>query len=112
MKRLSYDFISDGPLTHMAQIPRNTVSESRSGSTMVGNCFQPQTMRHADMLNLDFARSKELVFSGQLSSPGCLKQEYQSPQPLFSDWPWKKDASSSAIEYKPNIDFNWNPDVN
>lgn len=112
MRYQSYDFTSDGMLSHMAQIPPNTVSESRSGSTMVSNCFQQQTMRDADMLNLDYARSKELVFNGQLSSPGCLKQEYQSPQLLLSDWPWKKDLSSSAIEYKPNIDFNWNPDVN
>jgi len=96
----------------MSPIPSNTVSESRSGSTMLGNCFQQQTMRDADLLNLETARTKDLMFSSQLSSAGSLKQEYQSPQSLFSDWDWKKDLSSSAIEYRPNKDFNCNPDVN
>ncbi|XP_061343082.1 growth-regulating factor 5-like [Gastrolobium bilobum] len=107
-----YDFTSDSMWSHLSQVPSNTVSESRSASTMVGNCFQQRTMRDAELLNLDAARSKELVFSGQLSSAGGLKQEYQSPQSLFSDWHWKKDLGSSAIEYRPNKDFNCNPDVN
>ncbi|XP_027360802.1 growth-regulating factor 5-like [Abrus precatorius] len=107
-----YDFTADGMWSHMSQIPSNTVSESRSGSTMAGNCFQQQTMRDPELLNVDTARTKELAFSGQLSSAGCLKQEYQSSQSLFSDWHWKKDLSSSAVEYRPNKDFNCNPDVN
>lgn len=98
--------------SQMSHIPSNTVSESRIGSTMLGNCFQHQTMRDAELLNLETARTKDLVFSGQLSSAGGLKQEYQSPQSLFSDWDWKKDLSSSALEYKPNKDFNCNPDAN
>ncbi|XP_020218094.1 growth-regulating factor 3 [Cajanus cajan] len=107
-----YDFTSDGMWSHMSQIPSSTVSESRSSSTMLGNCFQQQTMRDAELLSLETARTKELVFSGQLSSSGSLKQEYQPPQSLFSDWDWKKDLSSSTIEYRPNKDFNCNPDVN
>ncbi|KAG5069512.1 hypothetical protein AAZX31_01G136000 [Glycine max] len=107
-----YDFTSDAMWSQMSHIPSNTVSESRSGSTMLGNCFQHQTMRDAELLNLETARTKDLVFSGQLSSAGGLKQEYQSPQSLFSDWDWKKDLSSSALEYKPNKDFNCNPDAN
>lgn len=97
----------------MSQIPSNTVSESRGGSTIAGNYFQQRTTREAELFNnLDAARSKELVFNGQLGSAGCLKQEYQSPQSLFSDWHWKKDLGSSTIEYRPNKDFNGNPDVN
>ncbi|KHN11842.1 hypothetical protein glysoja_006295 [Glycine soja] len=107
-----YDFTSDAMWSQMSHIPSNTVSESRIGSTMLGNCFQHQTMRDAELLNLETARTKDLVFSGQLSSAGGMKQEYQSPQSLFSDWDWKKDLSSSALEYRPNKDFNCNPDVN
>ncbi|WVZ10090.1 hypothetical protein V8G54_014620 [Vigna mungo] len=107
-----YDFTSDSMWSHMSPIPSSTVSESRSGSTMLGNCFQQQTMRDAELLNLETARTKDLIFSSQLSSAGSLKQEYQSPQSLFSDWDWKKDLSSSAIEYRPNKDFNCNPDAN
>ena len=95
----------------MSQIPSNTVSESRTGSTMVGNFFEQRTMRDAELLNLDAGRSKEIVFSGQLSSAGCLKQEYQSPQSLFTDWHWKKDLGSDTIEYKPNKDFNSDANV-
>ncbi|XP_047151558.1 growth-regulating factor 4-like [Vigna umbellata] len=107
-----YDFTSDSMWSHMSPIPSSTVSESRSGSTMLGNCFQQQTMRDAELLNLETARTKDLIFSSQLSSAGSLKQEYQSPQSLFSDWDWKKDLTSSAIEYRPNKDFNCNPDAN
>lgn len=112
MRYQGYDFTSDAMWSQMSHIPSNTVSESRIGSTMLGNCFQHQTMRDAELLNLETARTKDLVFSGQLSSAGGMKQEYQSPQSLFSDWDWKKDLSSSALEYRPNKDFNCNPDVN
>ncbi|KAE9596889.1 hypothetical protein Lal_00007583 [Lupinus albus] len=111
-----YDFTSDASedtWSLMSQIPRHIISESRNHSTMANNCFQQQTMRDAELLNLyDGARSKEVVFDGQLSSPGCLKQEYQSPQSLFSDSHLKMDLSSSAIDYRPIIDFNCNSDVN
>ncbi|TKY70113.1 Growth-regulating factor 4 [Spatholobus suberectus] len=76
-----YDFTSDSMWSHISQIPSNTVSESRSSSTMLGNCFQQQTMRDAELLNLETARTKELVFRGQLSSAGSSKQEYQPPSP-------------------------------
>lgn len=76
---------------------------------MVGNFFQQRTTRDADLFNLDSARPKELLFNGQLCSGGSLKQEYQSPQNLFSDWHWKKDLSSSTMT---NKDFNSNLDVN
>lgn len=113
MKYQGYDFTSDAMWSNMSQIPSNTVSESRGGSTIAGNYFQQRTTREAELFNnLDAARSKELVFNGQLGSAGCLKQEYQSPQSLFSDWHWKKDLGSSTIEYRPNKDFNGNPDVN
>ncbi|XP_057448741.1 growth-regulating factor 3-like [Lotus japonicus] len=112
VKYQGYDFTSDGMWSHMHQIPSNTISESRSGSAIVGNCFQQRTTRDAELLNLDTARSKELAFSGQVCSAGRLKQEYQSPQSLFSDWHWKKDLGSSATAYRPNKDFNCNPDIN
>ncbi|KAL1315823.1 uncharacterized protein [Arachis hypogaea] len=106
-----YDFTSDG-LWSMPHIPSNTVSESRTGSTMVGDCFQQQTIRDADLLNLNASGSKELVFGSQLSpsSSGSLKQEYQSPQSLFTDWHWKKDLGSDAI-YRPHKDFNSDANV-
>ncbi|OIV94421.1 hypothetical protein TanjilG_25483 [Lupinus angustifolius] len=108
-----YDFTSDDTWSLMSQIPQNIISESRNRSTVVNNCFQQQTMRDTELLNLyDNGRSKELVFDGQLSSPGCLKQEYQSPQSLFSDSHLKMDLSSSTIDYRPIIDFNCNPDEN
>lgn len=71
--------------------------------------FQQRTTREPELFNLDAARSKEIVFNGQL---GSLKQEYPSSQSLFSDWQWKKDLASSAMEYRPSKDFNTNPDVN
>ena len=111
MRYQGYDFTSDG-LWSMPHIPSNTVSESRTGSTMVGDCFQQQTIRDADLLNLNASGSKELVFGSQLSpsSSGSLKQEYQSPQSLFTDWHWKKDLGSDAI-YRPHKDFNSDANV-
>ena len=86
----------------MSQISSNTVSESRNGSSMVDNYnFQQRTAREPELFNLDAARSKEIVFNGQ---QGSLKQEYPSSQSLFSDWQWKKDLASSAMEYKANVD--------
>ncbi|CAI8583594.1 unnamed protein product [Vicia faba] len=115
VKYQGYDFTSDGMwYNNMSQIPSNTVSESRSNSSMVNNSnyFQQQrTTREPElMFSLDAARSKEIVFNGQL---GSLKQDYQSsPQSLFNDWQWKKDLASSAMEYRPSKDFNTNPDIN
>ncbi|OIV92956.1 hypothetical protein TanjilG_20618 [Lupinus angustifolius] len=116
MRHQGYDFTldtSEDTWSLMSQIPRHLISESRSRSTMANNCFHQQTMRDAELLNLyNVGRSKELVFNGQLSSPGCLKQEYQPPQSLFSDSHLKMDLSSSAIDYRPIIDFNCNSDAN
>ncbi|MED6179494.1 hypothetical protein PIB30_001792 [Stylosanthes scabra] len=104
-----YDFTSDG-MWSMPHIPSNTVSESRTSSTMVGDCFQQQTIRGADLLNLNAAGSKEIVFGSQLSPSGCLKQDYQTSQSLFTDWHWKKDLGSDAI-YRPHKDFNSDANV-
>lgn len=111
VKYQGYDFTSDGMwYNNMSQISSNTVSESRNGSSMVDNYnFQQRTTREPELFNLDAARSKEIVFNGQL---GSLKQEYPSSQSLFSDWQWKKDLASSGVEYRPSKDFNTNPDVN
>lgn len=97
--------------SHLSQISSNPVSESSNGSVMTTNCFQLRAMQDAETSNTDSGRSKQLVFSG-LGSAGCLKQDYQSPQTLFSDWPWKKELSSPAMEYRPSKDSNSNPDVN
>lgn len=83
---------------------------------MTTNCFQLRGMQPQDgePSTMDDARSKQHVYSGQLSSAsaGYLKQEYQTPQTLFSDWPWKKDVGSPAMEYRPSKDSSSNPDVN
>lgn len=108
--RFQGDFTSAGIWSHMSQISSN--SESRNGSIVTSNCFKQQTVRDAEPVNIDAARSKQHVSSGHLSSAACLKQQYQSPPALFSDWHWKKDLGSPAIEYRPNKDFACNPNVN
>ncbi|KAI4314554.1 hypothetical protein L6164_027449 [Bauhinia variegata] len=108
-----FDSTSDGMWSHISQIPSNSVTESRNNSIMVSNSLQLRTMQDADPLNVDAARSKQQhIFDGQLSSAGYLKQEQQSPQSLFSDWQWKRDLGSSAIQYRPSKESNCNPDMN
>ncbi|KAK7250649.1 hypothetical protein RIF29_33203 [Crotalaria pallida] len=92
-------FSSDAMWSHMSQISSHSVSESRNGSIAISNCFQKQTGEDAKPLDIAAARSEQHVTSGHLSlsSAGCLKQEYQSPPSLFSDWHWKKDFGSSGL---------------
>ncbi|KAI4327981.1 hypothetical protein L6164_020382 [Bauhinia variegata] len=111
VKHPGFDSTSDGMWSHVSQIPSNSVSESRN--ILVSSSFQLRAMQDAEPLNIDAARSKQQhVFDGQLSSAGYLKQEQQPPQSLFSDWQWKRESGSPAIQFKISKDSNCNSDVN
>ncbi|OIW09559.1 hypothetical protein TanjilG_28158 [Lupinus angustifolius] len=101
-------FESDCMWSHMSQVSSNSISESRNSSTATTNCFQQQTPRDANPLNIAAAHSEQHVSIGHLTSAGCVKQEYQPSPSLY----WKKGQGSPAAEYIPDTDFNCNPDVN
>ncbi|XP_054824958.1 growth-regulating factor 5-like [Prosopis cineraria] len=113
VRYLGFDPSSDSMWSQLSHISSNTVSESSDSSVMASNCFQLQAMPDAEPhSNIDAVTSKQLVYSGQLGSTGCLKQDYQSPQTLISTWPWKKELGSPVMDYRPNKDSTGNPDVN
>ncbi|XP_054808429.1 growth-regulating factor 4-like isoform X2 [Prosopis cineraria] len=106
---LGFDSTSDTMWSHISQVPSQLVLESRNSSTIVSSCFQLGTMRDAEPLNINAARSKQHFYGDQLSLAGCLKQENQSPLTFSTDWLWK-DSSSPSVEYRPNKDSSCNPD--
>ena len=114
MRYHGFDSPSDGTWSQISQIPSDPVSDSRNDSIMVNNFFQLRAMHENEPLNLETAsRSKQQeVFSGQLSSAGCLKQESETRQSLFGDWHWKRDLTTSSVEYRPSKNISCIPDVN
>ncbi|KAK4252660.1 hypothetical protein QN277_014405 [Acacia crassicarpa] len=116
VRYLGFDSSSDTSMwSQLSHISPNAVTESSDSSVMANNCYQLQGMPVADAeqpapasnnITNAVTSSRQLGFSGQLGSTGCLKQQdyHQSPpQTQINGWPWK---------YRPNKDANGNPDVN
>ncbi|KAJ7953358.1 Growth-regulating factor [Quillaja saponaria] len=67
----------DSTWTHVSRVTPNPLSESRSGSLMLGNSFHLRTMQDCESFNVNAVMSKQHHdFGGDLSSTGCMKQEH------------------------------------
>ncbi|CAK7356010.1 unnamed protein product [Dovyalis caffra] len=88
-----------------SEVPANPVPESRNGA-FLQNYPQLQTLQDFEPLTVDAATSKQqqqhYLFGREFSSSGSTRQENQSLQPLFDEWPKCRDIDSYLIDQRSN----------
>ncbi|KAI9125399.1 hypothetical protein K1719_004015 [Acacia pycnantha] len=118
LNKKEYSFGPQSEVDEHDFFQQKDIGNVSDSSVMASNCYQLQGMPVADaeqpapasnnITDAVTSSSRQLGFSGQLGSTGCLNQQdyHQSPpQTQINGWLWK---------YRPNKDAaaNGNPDVN
>ncbi|KAJ6426888.1 hypothetical protein OIU84_022474 [Salix udensis] len=91
---------------HLAsEVQANPVPESRNDA-LLQNYPQLQTLQDFEPLTVDDAASKQqqqqYLFGREFSSSGSTRQENQSLQPLFDEWPKCRDMDSYFTAQRSN----------
>ena len=88
-----------------SQVPASPVPESRNDA-LLQNYPQLRTLQDFEPLTVDDAPSKQqeeqYLFGREFSSSGSMRQENQSLQPLFDEWPKCRDMDSYFTDQRSN----------
>ncbi|PQP95998.1 growth-regulating factor 4-like [Prunus yedoensis var. nudiflora] len=99
---LGMDSTVDSPWHLM--VPRVSLkSEPKNCSLLLNNSSQLETLQHTEPLTVDAAITKQQqhqYVGGQFGFPGSLKQEQNSLQPFFDEWPKSRDLGFHLSDHR------------